>query len=197
MDNDELTPMRQFWEVVGTYTEDVKACLNALEAAEENDPPRAATWRRLLANAILTLVNTIPFRLMIYSEIRKADGDKDVLLQRLAELCTKAQQGLSTGPQREAGGLVRTIEISFQAYAELHQADYQLNLSDADVALLNSVGTLDLKMKLARQPSDLDVSDDELEMLYQAVGWIRTNWVDLLNRCGQGMLLDDSIPYVM
>jgi len=195
--DDDMTPMRQFWEVIGVYTQDVAACLTALEAAEQSGSASTAMWRRLLANAILTVINAVPFRLMIYSEIRKAEGDKEKLLQRLTQLAAQSEQGNLTGSATEGGGLVKAIRISFQSYAELHHTKYALKISHEDVTLLNKIGTINLTMKLARKPSDLEISDDQLELLYKGVAWIKTHWIDLLNSCGQRMLLDDSIPYVM
>jgi hypothetical protein len=194
---DELTPIRQFWEVVCISTIDVQVCLNALEQAEENDPKTTPTWRRLLAKSILNIINTIPYRLTVHTLVKSAAGSRAKMAKSLGDLYDDIEQGKLTGPVKGTQGLANHIAKSFGAYAKLYKSDYVLKLSDEDVALFDNVGTLDIQLRFAKKPEDLMISDDQLEVLYKAVGWIQTHWVELLQSCGQGMILDDSISYVM
>ena len=195
--DDELTALRQFWEVVCISTIDVQVCLNALEHAEENDPKTTPTWRRLLAKSILHIINTIPYRLTVHALVKSAEGSRAKMVQSLGELYDATERGDLTGPVKGTEGLANHIAKSFRGYAKLYKADYVLNLSDEDVALFDKVGTLDIQLRFAKKPEDLMISDDQLEVLYKAVGWIQTHWVELLQSCGQGTILDDSISYVM
>jgi hypothetical protein len=195
--DDELTPMRQFWEVLCISAIDVQVCLNALEQAEENDPKTTPTWRRLLAKSILHIINTIPYRMTVDTLVKSAEGSRAKMAKSLGELYEAMERGNLTGPVRGTEGLANHIAKSFRAYAKLYKADYVLNLSDEEVALFDKVGTLDIQLRFAKKPEDLMISDDQLEVLYKAVGWIRTHWVELLQSCGQGMILDDSISHVM
>ena len=194
---DELTPIRQFWEVLCISTIDVQVCLNALEQAEENDPKTTPTWRRLLAKSILHIINTIPYRMTVHTLVASAEGSRAKMAKSLGELYDATERGNLTGPAQGTQGLGNHIANSFRAYAKLYKSDYVLNLSDEDLALFDKVGTLDIQLRFAKKPEDLMISDDQLEVLYKAVGWIQTHWVELLQSCGQGMILDDSISYVM
>jgi len=194
---DDLTPIRQFWEVVCISTIDVQVCLNSLEQAEKSDPKTTPTWRRLLAKSILNIINTIPYRLTVHTLVKSAEGSRAKMAKSLGELYEATERGNLTGPVKGSEGLANHIAKSFRAYAKLYKADYVLNLSDEDIALFDKVGTLDIQLRFAKKPEDLMISDDQLEVLYKAVGWIQTHWVELLQKCGQGMILDDSISYVM
>jgi hypothetical protein len=194
---DELTPIRQFWEVVAISTFDVQVCLKALQQAEENEPKAAPTWRRLLAKSILNIINTIPYRLTVHTLVKSAEGSRAKMAKSLGQLYEDIEHGKLSGPVQGTQGLANHISKSFRGYAKLYKADYVLNLSDEDVALFDKVGTIDIQLRFAKKPEDLMISDDELEVLYKAVGWIQTHWVELLQSCGQGMILDDSISYVM
>ena len=194
---DDLTPIRQFWEVVCISTIDVQVCLNGLEQAEKSDPKTTPTWRRLLAKSILNIINTIPYRLTVHTLVKSAEGSRAKMAKSLGELYEATERGNLTGPVKGSEGLANHIAKSFRAYAKLYKADYVLNLSDEDIALFDKVGTLDIQLRFAKKPEDLMISDDQLEVLYKAVGWIQTHWVELLQKCGQGMILDDSISYVM
>jgi len=194
---DDLTPIRQFWEVVCISTIDVQVCLNGLEQAEKSDPKTTPTWRRLLAKSILNIINTIPYRLTVHTLVKSAEGSRAKMAKSLGELYEATERGNLTGPVKGSEGLANHIAKSFRMYAKLYKADYVLNLSDEDIALFDKVGTLDIQLRFAKKPEDLMISDDQLEVLYKAVGWIQTHWVELLQSCGQGMILDDSISYVM
>jgi len=194
---DDLTPIRQFWEVVCISTIDVQVCLNGLEQAEKSDPKTTPTWRRLLAKSILNIINTIPYRLTVHTLVKSAEGSRAKMAKSLGELYEATERGNLTGPVKGSEGLANHIAKSFRMYAKLYKADYVLNLSDEDIALFDKVGTLDIQLRFAKKPEDLMISDDQLEVLYKAVGWIQTHWVELLQKCGQGMILDDSISYVM
>ena len=178
-------------------TIDVQVCLNALEHAEENDPKTTPTWRRLLAKSILTIINTIPYGLTVHALLKSAEGSRAKMAKSLGELYEATERGNLTGPVTGTEGMANHVAKSFNAYAKLYKADYVLNLSDEEVALFDKVGTLDIQLRFANKPEDLMISDDQLEVLYKAVGWIQTHWVDLLQSCGQGMILDDSVSYVM
>ena len=119
------------------------------------------------------------------------------MVKSLGELYEDTEQGNLTGPVKGTQGLANHIVKSFRTYAKLYKSEYVLNLSDEDVALFDKAGTLDIQLRFAKKPEDLMISDEELEVLYKALGWVQTHWVELLQACGQGMILDDSISYVM
>lgn len=188
--SDGARSLKEFWSVVGRLNDDVKRCLNRLQATAEGDAERKAFWRRMYARAIFGLIDAATYQMTFHAYVtRNRPGvsfspDELTRLESVAELTADPVGAATPGTSQ----MLDDMEFAFSAFARVHFSDYLLPTNDPAWVLVQ--GTVALK-NLFQDPKGvrgLIMHEEDVGVLMRGLQWFVERMVDLQQSCYQGML---------
>ena len=178
-----------FWTLVKRLNEDAKRCFTALEATPESNEDEKSFWRRMYARSVFALIEAATYRMTYHAYA--ASGRPGVSFS--AEELTRLETAYDFDRDREpvtSFGKTQTldnIQFAFDAFARVHDCAYVLPIHDTEWVLINEIARIRETLQFCRDPDEIEVSGENIEVLLYGLQWFIERMVDLLESCCDSM----------
>ncbi len=183
---DSKVSLNDLWGVITRLKDDTSRCLTALEATPEDDGPQRSFWRRMYALAIFAFFDGVTYRMAFHAHAARFRRDVAFSPEEMARLESAydfdedADEPVSTFSQSR---MIDDVRFAFNAFARVHYSDYVLPLAAPEWALLREVARIRTNLQHPREPRVLEVYEENVEEMLEALRWFVERAVDLLEDC--------------
>jgi hypothetical protein len=160
-----VSASKQFEDTITILFVDLQKC------ADTFNVERSQFWRRVLVRSLFAYIEgathcmkRVAHACQFQPGVEFSDKERGILSEFAFELYNKASSGKTKMPLKES------IKFSFNVYARVHLAKYELNANKGWQALIKSISIRD-RLTHPKRVDDLIVSDDEMQVLFEAYTW--------------------------
>ena len=183
--NDITTSLHDFMEVVKNLCLDMKTCSAILDGEGENAPDEDARpfWRRLYARATFAYFDGLTYHMMYYAyEARFRWGtlltaEEIMRLQKYYDFDAD-NEAVTAISQRH---MLDNIRFAFRVFAHANFSDRIIPFHAPEWESLKEMALVRHRMLYPKKAEDVEVSDDEVEILIDAINWVARQLSDSID----------------
>ena len=179
---DNAISLDDFWTLVIRLNKDAKRCLQALDETPEDDEAERSFWRRMYARAVFALIEGATYRMMFHAYA--ASGRPGVKFSpdelKQLEQAYDFDEGREPVTALNNSQMLENIRFAFEAFARVHSAGYLLPIHDQNWVLINEIGVIRQNLQYCREPHDMELCDQDMEVLLCGLQWFWECMGDLL-----------------
>ena len=179
---DNTISLGDFWTLVIRLNQDAKRCLQELDESPEDDEEGKSFWRRMYARAVFALIDGATYRMMFHAYAASARPGVCFSPEELKRLeqAYDFDEGREPVAAVSKAQMLENIRFAFEAFARVHSAAYLLPIHDQNWALINEIAVIRQNLQYCREPQDMEVCDENLEVLLCGLQWFLQCMVELL-----------------
>lgn len=183
--HDNAIQLEGLMEVIKRLSDDARICLVGMDASTRDGSSEntISFWRRMYARSVIAFLDGITYRLMFHAYAARFRPETPLTTDEVHRLETSydfdADEEARTTLSRSR--MLEDIRFAFHTFARVHYSDYALPTHEPEWGFIKEIARLRDALLYAREGSELEVSDENIEVLLEGMKWFAQRLADLLS----------------